>query len=153
MPVSPALMVMVTRVMPRQMIRKLKRMAASDNNKDYLEQVYYAIGNIYLAQRDTVQAIAAYEEGNKKATRSGIEKGVLLLTLGNLYWEREQFADAQRCYGEAIGLLDQDRKDYKQLSERSEGVGRTGAAHKCRRVAGLVAAIGEDARGRAVEDN
>jgi tetratricopeptide (TPR) repeat protein len=67
-----------------------------------------------------VQAIAAYEEGNKKATRSGIEKGVLLLTLGNIYWEREQFADAQRCYGEAIGLLDQDRKDYKQLSERSK---------------------------------
>ena len=104
----------------RQMIRKLKRMAASDNNKDYLDQVYYAIGNIWLSQRDTVQAINAYEEGNKKATRSGIEKGVLLLTLGNLYWEREKFADAQRCYGEAIGLLDQDRKDYKQLSERSK---------------------------------
>ncbi|MBE6260585.1 MAG: tetratricopeptide repeat protein [Prevotella sp.] len=104
----------------RQMIRKLKRMAASDNNKDYLEQVYYAIGNIWLSQRDTVQAIQAYEEGNEKATRSGIEKGVLLLTLGNLYWEREKFADAQRCYGEAIGLLDQDRKDYKQLSERSK---------------------------------
>jgi tetratricopeptide (TPR) repeat protein len=104
----------------RQMIRKLKRMAASDNNKDYLDQVYYAIGNIWLSQHDTVQAIKAYEEGNKKATRSGIEKGVLLLTLGNLYWEREKFADAQRCYGEAIGLLDQDRKDYKQLSERSK---------------------------------
>ena len=104
----------------RQMIRKLKRMAASDNNKDYLDQVYYAIGNIWLSQRDTVQAINAYEEGNKKATRSGIEKGVLLLTLGNLYWEREKFADAQRCYGEAIGLLDKDRKDYKQLSERSK---------------------------------
>ena len=104
----------------RQMIRKLKRMAASDNNKDYLDQVYYAIGNIWLSQRDTVQAIKAYEEGNKKATRSGIEKGVLLLTLGNLYWEREKFADAQRCYGEAIGLLDKDRKDYKQLSDRSK---------------------------------
>ena len=104
----------------RQMIRRLKRMAASDNNKDYLDQVYYAIGNIWLSQGDTVQAINAYEEGNKKATRSGIEKGVLLLTLGNLYWEREKFADAQRCYGEAIGLLDQDRKDYKQLSERSK---------------------------------
>ena len=104
----------------RQMIRKLKRMAASDNNKDYLDQVYYAIGNIWLSQRDTTEAIKAYEEGNKKATRNGIEKGVLLLTLGNLYWEREKFADAQRCYGEAIGLLDQDRKDYKQLSERSK---------------------------------
>ena len=104
----------------KQMVRKLKRMAASDNNKDYLDQVYYAIGNIWLAERDTTQAIEAYEEGNKKSTRNGIEKGVLLLTLGNIYWEKEKFADAQRCYGEAIGLLDKDRKDYKELSDRSK---------------------------------
>ena len=104
----------------KRMISKLKRMAASDNNKDYLDQVYYAIGNIWLAERDTLHAIEAYEEGYKKATRSGIEKGVLLLTLGNIYWEREKFADAQRCYGEAIGLLDKDRKDYQQLSDRSK---------------------------------
>ena len=104
----------------RAMVKRLKRMANSDNNKDYQDQVYYAIGNIWLAERDTTQAIEAYEEGNKKSTRNGIEKGVLLLTLGNLYWEREKYADAQRCYGEAIGLLDKDRKDYKQLSERSK---------------------------------
>ena len=104
----------------KRMISRLKRMAASDNNKDYLDQVYYAIGNIYLTQRDTLHAIEAYEEGNKKATRNGVEKGVLLLTLGNLYWEREKFADAQRCYGMAIGLLDKDRKDYQQLSDRSK---------------------------------
>ena len=104
----------------KQMISKLKRMARDDNNAEYLDQVYYAIGNIYLAQGDTLEAINAYETGNKKATRSGIEKGVLLLTLGNIYWEREKFADAQRCYGEAIGLLDKDRKDYEELSQRSK---------------------------------
>ena len=104
----------------KQMISKLKRMARNDNNAEYLDQVYYAIGNIYLAQGDTLEAINAYETGNKKATRSGIEKGVLLLTLGNIYWEREKFADAQRCYGEAIGLLDKDRKDYEELSQRSK---------------------------------
>ena len=104
----------------KQMISKLKRMARNDNNAEYLDQVYYAIGNIYLAQGDTLEAINAYETGNKKATRSGIEKGVLLLTLGNIYWEREKFADAQRCYGEAIGLLDKERKDYQELSQRSK---------------------------------
>ena len=102
------------------MISKLKRMARNDNNKDYLDQVYYAIGNIYLSQRDTAQAISAYEKGNEKATRSGIEKGVLLLKLGGLYWDKEKFADAQRCYGEAIGLLDKERPDYEQLSNRSK---------------------------------
>ena len=104
----------------KRMISRLKRMAASDNNKDYLDQVYYAIGNIYMAQKDTLQAIEAYEQGVKKGTRGGIEKGVLLLTLGNIYWEREKYADAQRCYGEAIGLLDKDRPDYNQLSYRSK---------------------------------
>ena len=104
----------------KKMIGKLKHMAASDNNKEYLDQVYYAMGNIYLADRDTLAAINAYEQGNKKATRNGIEKGVLLLHLGDLYWAKERFGDAKRCYGEAIGLLDQDRKDYEQLSERSK---------------------------------
>ena len=101
-------------------IKKLRRMAASDNNKDFLDQVYYAIGNVYLTQRDTARAIAAYEEGNKKATRNGTEKGVLLLQLGNLYWQQEKYGDARRCYGEAIGLLDRDRPGYKELAERSK---------------------------------
>ena len=103
----------------RQMIGKLRRMAASDNNAEYLDQVYYAIGNIHMTRRDTTEAIRAYEKGNRLSTRNGIEKGVLLLTLGNIYWEKEQFADAQRCYGEAIGLLDKERPDYEALSNRS----------------------------------
>lgn len=104
----------------KAMIGRLKRMASNENNKDYLDQVYYALGNIYLAQKDTANAIAAYEKGNEKATRSGIEKGVLLLHLGDIYWAKEKFSDAGRCYGEAIGLLDKDREDYKQLAERSK---------------------------------
>ena len=103
-----------------KMIKKLRRMARSDNNKEYLDQVYYAIGNIYLNQKDTLNAISAYEQGNIKSTRNGIEKGVLLLKLGDLYWEREDYSNARRCYGEAIGLLEKERDDYEQLSDRSK---------------------------------
>lgn len=103
-----------------KMISRLKRMAASDNNKEYQDQIYYAIGNIHLSRKDTLQAITAYEKGNQKSTRNGIEKGVLLLHLGDLCWTKEKFSDARRCYGEAIGLLDKDRKDYQQLANRSK---------------------------------
>ena len=112
-----------TEVMPqgsKQKISKLRRMARNDNNKEYLDQVYYAIGNVYLTERDTMQAIAAYEKGNQLSVRHGIEKGVLLLTLGNLYWDKERYNDAQRCYGEAIGLLDKERPDYETLAQRSK---------------------------------
>ncbi len=104
----------------KKMISKLHSMARSDNNAEYLDQVYYAIGNIYMSQKDTLNAISAYEKGNVKSTRNGIEKGVLLLRLGDIYWDKEKYSDAGRCYGEAIGLLDKDREDYEQLSDRSK---------------------------------
>lgn len=117
----------------KKTIAKLKRMARNDNNKDYLDQVYYAMGNIYLSMRDTTEALAAYERGISKATRSGIEKGVLLLKAGDVYWECEKYDDAQRCYGEAIGLLDREREGYEELSYRSkvldELVPHTSAVH------------------------
>lgn len=104
----------------RGMIGRLKRMARQDNNRDYLDQIYYAIGNILLAQQDTLRAIDAYEEGNRKSTRQGTERGALLLQLGHLYWQREAYADARRCYGEAIGLIDARRKDHQLWVKRSE---------------------------------
>ena len=99
---------------------KLNRMAKQDKNKDYLDQVYYALGNIYMTAGDTVQAIKAYQLGVDKSTRGGIEKGVLQLTLGNLFWEMGRYGEAQVAYTDAIGLLDNQHEEYKGITRRSE---------------------------------
>lgn len=104
----------------RQMIGKLRRMAANENNRAYLDQVYYAMGNIYLAQGDTLSAIGAYEKGREKSQRNGVEKGVLLLRLGELYWNRRHFSAARDCYAEAIGKLDKTREGYDLATRRSQ---------------------------------
>lgn len=103
----------------KQMIGKLNRMAKNPKNKSYLDQVYYAMGNIYLAKGDTLNAIYAYNDGVEKSTRSGIEKGIVWLHLGQLYWEREEFVKAQKCYAGVVTLLDKERDDYLDISERS----------------------------------
>ena len=104
----------------KQMIRKLTAMSKNPKNKDYLDQVFYAIGNIYLAKGDTTRAIWAYKDGVEKSTRNGIEKGVVMLHLGQLYWDTEKFVKAQECYSQVLGLLDKDREDYKEIDERSK---------------------------------
>lgn len=102
-------------------IKRLKAMARSPKNKEYLDQVYYAIGNMYMATKDTASAIQNYEEGAEKSTRGGVEKGILLLRLGDLYWEQADYTNAQRCYAEVIGLLeDKETDEYKVVSRRSE---------------------------------
>ena len=102
-----------------KMMKTLKRMSKNPNNKDYLDQVHYAMGNIYLAQCDTVNAIVQYEKGAELSTRNGVEKGILLLQLGQIYWDRADYVDAQRCYGEAIGLIDKEHKQYDLVNLRS----------------------------------
>ncbi len=104
----------------KKMVRKLQSMAKNPKNKDFLDQVYYAIGNIYLAQQDTTRAIGAYVEGVEKSTRNGVEKGVVMLRLGELYYEKEEFVKAQECYAGVLGLLDKDRDDYDEIDERSK---------------------------------
>lgn len=104
----------------KQIISKLKSMARNPKNADYLDQVYYAIGNAHLANGDTVKAIWAYNDGVEKATRSSIEKGVLLVHLGQLYWEQEKFTKAKECYSSALGLFDKEHEDYDMIDHRAK---------------------------------
>ena len=104
----------------KQMLRKLHKMERDLNNKEYLDQIYYAIGNIYLTKGDTATAILNYETGLEKSTKSSPEKGILLLTMANLYWDLTDYANAGRCYSQAIGLIDNDHKEYDVVKLRSE---------------------------------
>jgi tetratricopeptide (TPR) repeat protein len=103
----------------KKMVRRLRNMAAEDKNKDYLDQIYYAMGNIYLAQRDTTNAISAYEKGREKSTRNGIEKGILVLRLAEIYWEQGRYDLAQGCYADAIGSLHKEHAKYEEVKRRS----------------------------------
>ncbi len=113
-----------TEVMPRdkfnQMVSLLKRMAKSDKNKDYLDKVYYALGNIYMGVNDTTHCIYAWEKGVKDATKNGPDKAMLLLKLSNLYWEMEKYIDAARTYKACVGILDKEHEEYKETERRSK---------------------------------
>ncbi|NDW13657.1 hypothetical protein D0T50_12260 [Bacteroides sp. 214] len=101
-------------------IKKLRRMAGDYKNIPYLDQLHYALGNIYLARKDTVKALVEYKEGVEKSTRNGVEKGILQLKLGNLCWVQKDYVGAQQAYADAISLIEKDHPDYKTVNKRSE---------------------------------
>ena len=103
----------------KKMLRRLSRMAHDDKNKEYLDQIYYAIGNIHLAQADTLTALAQYEKGRAGATRNGPEKGALVLRMAELYWERGDYENARACYSDAVSLIDKEHKLYAEIKRRS----------------------------------
>ena len=101
-------------------VKALKRMTRYDRNKDFLDQIYYAIGNLYLSHGDTVKAIENYKLAAEKSTRNGVDKAISQLTLGGIYFDQRQYDDAQPCYAEAIPLVNEDYPNYKMLKKRSD---------------------------------
>ncbi|MDE6370582.1 MAG: tetratricopeptide repeat protein [Duncaniella sp.] len=80
---------------PTPEVNALRRMARYSVNQEYLDQIYYAIGNLYLSRGDTLQAIHNYEEAARLSTRNGIDKAISQITLGGLYYERGEYDKAQ----------------------------------------------------------
>ena len=61
----------------------------------------------------------AYETGAKESTQNGIAKAMVLLRLGEIYWDKEDYINAQRCYAELVGILDKENEAYKEAERRS----------------------------------
>ncbi len=101
-------------------VKALRRLARYGANKTYLDQIYYAIGNLYLMRQDTVNAIENYKTGASKSTRNGIDKAVLNLRLGGIYFAQHNYADAQPCYSSAITQISEDYPNYALLKRRSD---------------------------------
>lgn len=101
-------------------VKSLLRMTRYDRNKDYLDQIYYAVGNLYLSRQDTANAISNYELAAEKSKRNGIDKAISQITLGGLYFDLGNYQKAQPCYSEAVPLLPESYPDYKLLKRRSD---------------------------------
>ncbi|MDR0836274.1 MAG: hypothetical protein LBN11_06845 [Tannerella sp.] len=103
-----------------KVIKMLKGMSKSDKNKDYLDQVYYAMGNVYMTRTDTVKAIECYKEGIEKSTQNGMDKAICQIRLGDIYFTQNDYINAQPCFSGALAGIQKEYKDYKRVAKLSE---------------------------------
>ena len=101
-------------------VNSLKAMLRFSRNKEYFDQIYYAIGNLYLSRKDTAEAKENYIQAVAKSTRNGIDKALANLALGNIYFAERDYVKAQPCYSEAVPQLSEKYPDYKLLKKRSD---------------------------------
>ena len=107
----------------RQALRKLRRMSRSPNNRNYLDAIYYAMGNIWFSQSDTAQAVECYRQAIDRSTQNGPYKAQALVSLGGFYYDTEDFRPAQPCYDEAKSLIKEEKPQYALVEERSRVLG------------------------------
>jgi ABC-type Mn2+/Zn2+ transport system permease subunit/tetratricopeptide (TPR) repeat protein len=103
----------------RKVERRLNRMRRQARNKEYLDQIYTALGDVSLARRDTAEAVARYEKAVEKSTRGGMEKAVAALRLGQVTFAQSDYVKAQKAYSTAISILKPEYPGYADISKLS----------------------------------
>ena len=105
---------------PKDAIKLLSKMAKLDKNKDLLDQIYGAIGSVYLAQKDTTKALEYYTKAIEGSTQNGLDKANILVLAGDIYYEQRDYIKASPCYKEATQILSADSEQYARIQRRSE---------------------------------
>lgn len=101
-------------------LKQLRKMTRLSKYDELLDELYGAIGNIYLHHHDTISALAAYEKGIEASTQKGLAMAALLIQAGDLYHETQDYPSAGRCYSEATKIITTDHNDYERVKKRSE---------------------------------
>lgn len=102
------------------LIKRLQKMAKNRNNAEYLDQIYYAMGNVYLGKKDTATAMGLYQISADTSVRNGLEKARTLITMGDIYYGNQNYEKAQPCFSEANSIIDQRHDEYERVSRLSE---------------------------------
>lgn len=100
-------------------VSHLKKISKSNKNKDYLDQIYTAIGDIYLGQNNLEKAVENYLLAEKNSFQNTFQKALAQIALADIYFDRKEFVKAEPKYSEALSALPQNHKNYPKVEFRS----------------------------------
>ena len=103
----------------RKVERKLNSLRRQARNGEYLDQIYTALAEVSMMQKDTAKAIERYELAIEKSTRGGMEKAAAALSLGELTFGMADYVRAQKAYSTAMGIIKEDYKGYDEIKTLS----------------------------------
>lgn len=102
----------------------LRKMLRDDKNTDYLDQIYYAYGNIALKENKQEDAIQYFKQSAQASISNNKQKGISYLTIADLYFKDENYYRAQPYYDSAMIVLDQSYPGYVVIEIKKESLNR-----------------------------
>jgi tetratricopeptide (TPR) repeat protein len=102
----------------------LLKMLRDDKNKDFLDQIYYALGNIEMKGGNEAKAIEDYRESVKVSTTNTSQKALSCYTLGDYYFSHKDYVPAQGYYDSTLLYIDDKYPGVRELKSKAASLTR-----------------------------
>ncbi len=100
-------------------VKKLMKMLKDDKNKDFQDQIYYALAHISMKDADSVAAIEFYKKSVSTSKTNNYQKAISSLELADIFFETRDYTTSQAYYDSTMQFLPKDYPGYKELAKRT----------------------------------
>ena len=108
----------------------LLKMAKNQRNAEFLDQIYYAIGKIYLKDGKESAALEYFNKSLSTSTANSTQRGVTFYEIAHLSFANKDFITSQSYYDSASTALSSSHPLFSDASNRSKKLFRLASKTK-----------------------
>lgn len=103
----------------KDIVKSLQKLLKDEKNKDFLDQIYFALAEISEKDGDSVAAVGYLRDAVRTSTTNKYQKGVASLRLGNIYYLVPDYHLSQAYYDTAVQSLPAEYSDLQSIKRRA----------------------------------
>ncbi|MGZ3834548.1 MAG: type IX secretion system periplasmic lipoprotein PorW/SprE, partial [Mucilaginibacter sp.] len=101
-------------------IDRLKSLIKNENNKDFIDQIYYQIAQLYFANKDIDNAVKNYRLSVRYSHKNQNQKGLSYLRLADIYFKNKaDYIGAKKYYDSTLYSLSPNYPGYQIIQKKS----------------------------------
>jgi len=108
----------------KEIEKNLLKMLNDEKNKDYFSQIYYALGNLYLRNNDTLKALDYYNKSTSSVKTKSSEQIESYITIADIYYNKKNYLKAQLYYDSAVNVMNNNHPKYQIIQTRAKNLNK-----------------------------
>ena len=111
------------------LMKSLRKMLRDSRNKDYLDQIYFALGELEQRMGNTDEALKLWSQAAAASTVNTRQKARSYLALAEHYYGKPNYLKSSQYYDSASYLIDNRFPGYDIISRRTSDLGEYARFH------------------------
>jgi tetratricopeptide (TPR) repeat protein len=104
---------------PAEIKRELEKMLKDSKNKDFLDQIYFALGSLSMKEGNETEGTEFFRKSASAPSLNQNQKSRSYLALADYYFKKPDFMKAGKYYDSTVYFLEQKHPDYQALKLKS----------------------------------
>lgn len=104
---------------PKSLRKELEKMLRDSKNKEFHDQIYYALGNISISEGNETEALSFFRKSAASPSLNVNQKGRTYMALADYYYRIPDYMKAGKYYDSTVIFLPEKHPNYPALKEKS----------------------------------